>query len=195
MRILVVLALSIFLAGCACGPAAGPAPQLVAVAPPAPAAVCAAPAPQLVAAGPCAAAAAPQYVQAQVVAAPVPMAGGVQYVQVQYRTSAGSYVRAGLTIPGNLVICVGNFLRCAMEALFPLVTPEASYAPAAVQVAAPAPAAAPCVAAPAAPVAPAGRWSWTPDPVVAADPCVPSSVTVSAPHPAPPASDAPPAGE
>ena len=102
----------------------------------------------------------------QVVSAPQVAANGVQYVQVQYRVGASEWARAGLAIPGNVVVCFGNFLRCAMEALFPIPTPSAQLvaapAPQAVQVV-PAPAAAPC-----APVAPSGRWEWKPAAMVEA---------------------------
>lgn len=111
-------------------------------------------------AAPCAScASAPALQTVQVVSAPQVAANGVQYVQVQYRVGASEWARAGLAIPGNVVVCFGNFLRCAMEALFPIPTPSAQLvaapAPQAVQVVSP-PAAAPCAP------APAGRWEWKP---------------------------------
>lgn len=132
-----------------------------------------------VAAAPCAVGAPVQYVQAaapcagvqtvQVVGAPQVAANGVQYVQVQYRVGAQEWARAGLAIPGNLIVCVGNFVRCATEALFPIPQPSAQLvaapAPQYVQVVQAPAAAAPCapagVPAPSAPP-PAGRWVWTP---------------------------------
>lgn len=46
---------------------------------------------------------------------------------VKIETGAPEVVRAGLAIPGNVVVCIGNFLRCSMEALFPTPTPSMSY--------------------------------------------------------------------
>lgn len=175
-----VLVSALLFAGCctegaALAPAAAAAPCAVAYAPvAAPAPVALAP----VAAAPCE----PPKVQVQVVAAPQLLASGQQYVQVVYRTEAGSMVRAGLEIPGNLVVCVGNFLRCAMSALFPVVQPTASYVP----VAAPAPAPARAAAPPCEPAPAAGHYVWVPaaaappppppPPAAApADPCVPKA--------------------
>lgn len=46
---------------------------------------------------------------------------------VKFETGAPEVVRTGLAIPGNVVMCFGNFLRCSMEALFPTPTPSMSY--------------------------------------------------------------------
>jgi hypothetical protein len=46
---------------------------------------------------------------------------------VKIETGVPEVTRAGLAIPGNLVVCFGNFLRCSMEALFPTPTPSMSY--------------------------------------------------------------------
>lgn len=107
----------------------------------------------------CPVAAAGQPMVAQVVSAPTVAANGVQYVQVQYRVGAAEYGRAALAIPGNLVVCVGNFIRCATEALFPIPQPTATMVPAAM----PAPAKVEVVQPPAgAPCQPAGSWQWVP---------------------------------
>lgn len=161
-----LLALLLGLAGCSCSPAtyaampaAAPcAPQAVpwtaAAAPcyaPAPAA---APAPcfaptvvaQAPVQAPCAA---PQYVNAQVVGQPV-MVGGQQLVAVRYRVGAQEWGKATLQVPGNVVLCFGSFLRCAMDALWPVPTPTAELVqaqamyPAQVQWVQPPAAAAPC---------------------------------------------------
>lgn len=128
----------------------------------------AAPAPAAAAPCPCAAAAPAGYTVAQVVAAPQVAANGVQYVQVQYRVGAMEWTRAAVAIPGNLVVCLGNFIRCATEALFPLPTPSAQLvaapAPTTVQVLQ-APAAAPCAPPAGTPepcAPPSGKWVWTP---------------------------------
>lgn len=46
---------------------------------------------------------------------------------VKFETGPAEVVRTGLAIPGNVVTCFGNFLRCSMEALFPTPTPSMSY--------------------------------------------------------------------
>ncbi len=73
-----------------------------------------------------------------------------------YSIGPESYVRGTLAIPGEFVTCVGDFLRCGIDALLPRPIPTAVYAgaaPASTAVCgyAPtyvAPAAAPCVEAP-----------------------------------------------
>jgi len=105
------------------------------------------------AAAPCAA---PQMVQAQVVGQPQMIAGGQQIVPVQYRVGATEWTKAGLAIPGNVVVCFGQFLRCSLESLFPAPTP-AAYP---VQYAPPVQYVAPVQAAPCAP--PAGTWQFVP---------------------------------
>jgi hypothetical protein len=79
-----------------------------------------------------------------------PAAAGQQLVAVQYRVGAQEWTRAGLQVPGNVVICAGNFLRCALDALFPI--PQPTAVPVMAPVAAPAPAAAPCAPAAGPPV-------------------------------------------
>lgn len=46
---------------------------------------------------------------------------------VKFETGPSEVVRTGLAIPGNVVMCFGNFLRCSMEALFPTPAPSMSY--------------------------------------------------------------------
>jgi hypothetical protein len=62
----------------------------------------------------------------QVATAPVQYAAA-QPIGIQYRIGAAEYARAGLAIPGTLVVCAGNFLRCAIESFFPVLTPTARY--------------------------------------------------------------------
>lgn len=86
--------------------------------------------PLAVVGAPCAAAAAPAgQVSAQVVGVQATPAG--QYVQVQYRVGAQEYARAAMQIPGNVVVCVGNFVRCLTDALLPVPQPTVSLVPAA----------------------------------------------------------------
>jgi hypothetical protein len=84
------------------------------------------------------------YVQAQVVGVQ-PAATGQQLVAVQYRVGAEEWTRATLQVPGSLVICAGNFLYCALDALFP--RPKPTAVPMMAPVAAPA-GAAPCAPGP-----------------------------------------------
>lgn len=145
MRLIFAVMMTNLLAACSCSPGV----MAVQTAPVAAAQPCAS----------CPVAAAGQPVVAQVVAAPQVAANGVQYVQVQYRVGAAEYGRAALAIPGNLVVCVGNFIRCATEALFPIPQPTATMVPAAM----PAPAKVEVVQPPAgAPCQPAGSWQWVP---------------------------------
>jgi hypothetical protein len=70
-----------------------------------------------------------------------------QPVAMEYRVGAPEVTKAALQVPGNVVICAGNFLRCAVEALFPIPQPSAYAiyaAPQAVQIPMAAPAAGPC---------------------------------------------------
>ena len=97
------------LVGCACStPAPGfaPAASCASCAPSAQYVACAAPA----AAAPCAAGA--------VAAAP----GAVQ-VPVQMKVGTNEYTRAALAVPGNVVGCFADFLRCSLQALWPSPTP------------------------------------------------------------------------
>lgn len=157
---------ALFLGGCSTTAGVAAVGQSVAAAPcavqyaaaPVAAAPCAPAVQYAPAAAPCATAGT-QVVQ--VVGAPQVAANGVQYVQVQYRVGAAEWGRAGLAIPGNVIVCVGNAVRCLTEALFPIPVPSAQLvaAPAPQPIQVWQPAAAPC--APAAP-APAGKWVWQP---------------------------------
>ncbi len=122
---LIALTLAMFfLAGCQC--ATGPVAPVQAVA-------VAAAAPSPCSAPPAAAAPTVQYVAAAPVA-------------VQYRVGAAEVGKAVALIPANVVICLVNGIKCAIDALFPtpVPTPTLLYAlPPQAAVAAPAPCAPP----------------------------------------------------
>lgn len=99
------------------------APQVAMAAPCAPQAYVQAPVQYAAAQAPCAAQAG--QVPVQVLSAQ-PMANGQQLVAVQYKVGAEQWTRATLQVPGNVVLCFGQFLYCALDALFPKPTPQAS---------------------------------------------------------------------